>query len=143
MNEDVFNETLKDFYTMYAGSQASTEDFKRVVEKHFGIDMSWFFNQWVYGTEIPVYSIQYKCNELPTGKYTVHCTVRQKNVSDNFQMSVPFYIDFGDNQYARFRYLIKGPVTEFDFPVLPLKPNKIRFNDLESVLCEIEDEDWE
>ena len=143
MNEDVFKETMKDFYTKYVGSQASTEEFKQVVEKHFGMDMSWFFNQWIYGTEIPVYSIQYRCNKLTTGKYSVHCTVKQKNVSNDFQMSVPFYIDFGENQHARIRYLIKGPITEFDFPLLPLKPEKIKFNDLESVLCEIEDEDWE
>jgi hypothetical protein len=143
MNEDIFTETLKDFYTTYKGTQASTEDFKNTVEKHFGMDMSWFFNQWVYGTEIPTYHISYKCNELPNEKYRVHCTVKQNNVADNYQMPVPFFIDFGGNKFARIRHLIKGPITEFDFPIMPLKPIKIKFNDLQSVLCEVKDEGWE
>ncbi|MBI2428443.1 MAG: hypothetical protein HYV29_06540 [Ignavibacteriales bacterium] len=143
MKEDVFQNILKDFYSTYNGKNASTEDFQRVTEKYFGASMHWFFNQWVYNTEIPMYNIVYKLEDLPNGKYKVHCTVKQSNVPDDFRMYVPFRIDFGSNKFARVRYLIKGPVTEFDFPTLPLKPEEIKFNDLESVLCEIDDEDWE
>ncbi|MEW5799042.1 MAG: M1 family aminopeptidase [Bacteroidota bacterium] len=143
MKEDVFQNMLKEFYRTYNGRNASTEDFQKVTEKYFGTSMQWFFDQWVYNTEIPTYTISYKLEHLPTGKYKVHCIVKQANVPDNFQMYVPFLITFGENKFARLRYLIKGPVTEFDFPILPLKPEEITFNDLESVLCEIEDEDWE
>ncbi len=143
MNEDIFSSTMKDFYASYVGKEASTEDFRRMVEKHYGITMGWFFKEWVYNSEVPKYTILYKLEELPDGKYKVHCTVKQSGVADDFQMSVPFLIDFGEKRIARVREMIKGPVTEFDFPVLPLKPEKIKFNDLESVLCEIEGEDWE
>ena len=51
--------------------------------------------------------------------------------------------DFSNNQLARIREQIIGPVTEFDFPLLPIKPKKIKFNDLESILCDIDDEDWD
>lgn len=143
MDESIFREMMKDFYTTHAGKQATTDDFQKTVERNFGVDMRWFFKQWIYNTEIPTYNITYKLIELPGNKYKVHCTVKQTNVADDFQMSVPFFIDFGDKKFARLRFLIKGPVTEFDFPVLPLKPVEIKFNDLESVLCEIDDEEWD
>jgi hypothetical protein len=143
MNEDLFKNMMKDFYQTYAGRSASTEDFQRIVEKHFKVPMDWFFKQWVYNTEIPTYNILYKMEQLENGKFKVHCTVKQSNVPDDFQMYVPFLVDFGEKRYARIRHLIKGPVTEFDFPILPIKPEEIKFNDLESVLCEIDDEEWD
>jgi hypothetical protein len=143
MNEDLFKNMMKDFYQTYNGRTASTEDFQKMVEKHYKVPMNWFFKQWVYNTEIPTYNILYKLEKLENGKYKVKCTVKQSNVPDDFQMYVPFLVDFGENRFARVRYLIKGPVTEFEFPILPIKPEEIKFNDLESVLCEIDDEDWD
>jgi aminopeptidase N len=83
---------MKDFFTTFQGTQASTEDFKRIVENHFGVDMSWFFNQWVYGTEIPTYSILYKGEQLSNGKYKVHCTIKQKNVSVRGHLNSPGWL---------------------------------------------------
>ncbi len=143
MKEDIFQNLMKDFYQTYKGRSATTDDFRKMTEKHFKIPMDWFFKQWVYNTEVPTYNILYKLEELENGKFKVKCTVKQTNVPDDFQMYVPFLIDFGEKRFARLRYLIKGPVTEFEFPVLPLKPEGIKFNDLESVLCEIDDEDWD
>ena len=143
MNEDMFKNMMKDFYQSYNGKTATTEDFQRMVEKHYKVSMDWFFKQWVYNTEIPTYNILYKLEKLENGKFKVKCTVKQTNVPDDFQMYVPFLVDFGENRFARIRHLIKGPVTEFDFPILPIKPEGIKFNDLESVLCEIDDEDWD
>ncbi|MFA5834489.1 MAG: M1 family aminopeptidase [Bacteroidota bacterium] len=143
MKEDVFQGMMKEFYQTNRGKSVSTADFQKITEKYFNIPMDWFFKQWVYNTEIPTYSILYKLQKQENGKYKVHCTVKQANVPDDFQMYVPFLIDFGEKRYARLRYLVKGPVTEFEFPLMPLKPEEIKFNDLESVLCEIEDEDWD
>ncbi|MFA6456240.1 MAG: M1 family aminopeptidase [Bacteroidota bacterium] len=143
MNEDVFLGMMREFYQTYHGKSASTADFQRITEKYFKMNMNWFFQQWLYNTEIPMYNITYKLQELENGKFKVKCTVRQTNVPNDFQMYVPFLVDFGEHRFARLRYLIKGPVTEFEFPILPLKPENIRFNDLESVLCEIDDESWD
>lgn len=143
MNEDIFKRTLREFFQTYKGTFATTRDFQKIVEKNFGVPMDWFFKQWVYNVEIPKYHIIYKLQELENGKFKVRCTVKQSNVPEDFQMYVPFLVDFGEGRIARVKYLIKGPITEFDFPVLPVKPKQIKFNDLESVLCEIDDEDWD
>jgi aminopeptidase N len=70
----------------------STEDFKRIVEKHFGANMDWFFNEWVYGTEMPSYRFDY---QLADGGTTLSGKITQSGVSESFKMLVPVYVDFG------------------------------------------------
>src|SRR5258707_3183160 len=70
----------------------STEDFKAGVEKGMGGSMDWFFNEWVYGTEMPSYRFDY---QLSDGGTTLSGKVTQSGVSDSFKMLVPVYADFG------------------------------------------------
>ncbi len=137
MSEDRFYNMMRDFYSTYYGKTASTEDFKEIVDKHTGTDMTWFFKQWVYGTEIPTYRFGYETNTTPEGKYKVTCTIKQENVSPDFQMIVPIKIKFKGDRFVRLRYMIKGLESKIDLPLLPEEPEEIIFNDLNSVLCEV------
>ena len=51
-------------------------------------------------------------------------------------------VDFGEKKFVRLRAVVKGPVTQFDLPLLPMEPKKIVLNDMESVLCEVDYTDW-
>jgi hypothetical protein len=61
-----FQAMMQDFLESFANSRVSTEDFKRVVEKHMkprmDLDgnhrMDWFFDEWIYGTEVPSYRLE-------------------------------------------------------------------------------------
>jgi hypothetical protein len=94
-----FREMMKDFVQTYFNRDVSTEDFKGIVEKHMTPQMNlsnngsmdWFFNEWVYGTEVPSYKFDYKINS--DGSLSGRIT--QSGVSDNFAMIVPVYIDMG------------------------------------------------
>ena len=142
MKEDRFTAMMQDYYATYRDSLVSTEQFRKITEKHLGMDMGWFFDQWVYGTEIPSYKYCYTANQTPDGKYRVILKVRQEEVSPDFMMYVPLLIDFGENGQARLRVLIKGPLTELELPPLPLKPKNIEFNPYQSVLCRQDREDF-
>lgn len=142
MKEDKYHGMMREFFTTYHDKSASTEDFQRTVEKYAGMNMGWFFKQWVYGTGIPSYKYSYKVEEVPGGKFKVHLRVNQANVPADFQMHVPVKIDFGDGKAARVRVLVRGSESEPQLPLLPLEPKKVIFNDLESVLCEVEEVDW-
>lgn len=142
MSDEVFKDMLRDFYQTYQGHQVSTEQFKELVERHAGLDLDWFFNEWVYGTDIPTYRFSWTAEEMPDGQFKARARIRQENVPDDFKMAVPFKIDFGENGFARLRYFVDGPVTEIEFPPLPMRPEKIIFNDLESVLARVKTERW-
>jgi len=94
-----FQAMMKDFVQTYYNKDVSTEDFKRAVEKHMTKEMDiagngrmdWFFNEWVYGTEIPSYHFEYQIG----ADGSLSGRVTQSGVSKNFAMRVPIYVDFG------------------------------------------------
>ena len=142
MNEDKFIAMLKDFYQSYRGKKANTKDFQAVVEKHTGMKMDWFFNQWIYNTEIPAYTFGYKYEKNAGGKYLVTCKVKTENVPAEFKAAVMLKIDFGNDQYSRTLKMVEGTSTEFQF-LLPLEPEDIEFNHLDSVLAEVKNVDFD
>lgn len=142
MNEDPFRAMMKDFYQTHAGKSASTADFKATVDKHFKQDMSWFFKQWVYETAVPTYKFAYKTDEAENGKFKVRCRVSVENVPESFRMYVPLQIEFGEEKRARLRVLIQGKGGEFDLPLLPARPQEVKFNIFESVLCDVQTAGW-
>lgn len=95
-----FQEMMKDFVQTHFNRDVSTEDFKRVVEKHMTREMDldgnqrmdWFFNEWVYGTEMPSYKFEYQLSADGTG---FSGKITQSGVSDAFKMRVPVYVDIG------------------------------------------------
>lgn len=98
-----FREMMNDFIKSHYNQDVSTEDFKQIVEKHMlpsmDIDkngrMDWFFNQWVYGSEVPAYQMSYSVTPSGDGKASLSLTVTQSGVKEDFAMLVPIYIDFG------------------------------------------------
>ena len=105
--------------------------------------MSWFFNQYIYGTDIPRYNVAYKDEKTNEGKTIITLRIRQEEVSDDFKMYVPVKIVLDDEKVGRIRIEVKGKETILKTPPLEGELDEIIFNDLESVLCEVEYEDWD
>ncbi len=142
VKEDRFTAMMQDFYRTYRSRRASTEDFQRIVERHIGMSMNWFFTQWVYGTEIPRYRVAYETDRADDGQYRVTLRVEQDNVPDDFQMYVPVTVDLDQNRQGRFRVNVRGPQSEIVLPLLPAEPKGVKFNDLEGVLCDVKMVGW-
>jgi hypothetical protein len=143
MDESLFMGILKEFFQTYKDSSARTEDFIRIVNKHVGMDMSWFFTQWVDRNEIPVYTFGYKTEKTAEGKFKVTGRIKQSGVPEGFMMSVPVKVDFGDDKYTIMRLNITKPYLEFEFPLFSMEPQKLNLNVYNSVLCGVEDDDFE
>lgn len=45
---------IREYYRRYRDGNASTADFRRVMEEISGMDLGWFFAQWVYRAGTPV-----------------------------------------------------------------------------------------
>ena len=142
-NEDAYKTFMKSFFEKYKFKRASNEDFKAHLDQFTGSDTQWFFDQWIYGSEIPRYIFSYKVDETPEGKYLVTCKVIQEEVSDGFQMPVLMKVDMGKNGVYRLRANIGQKEQTFQLPLMPFEPEEVIFNDLNSVLCEVEEDRWE
>lgn len=141
LSDEKYRSMMREFYASYAGRRASTRDFQRVAEKHAGAKLDWFFQQWIFGTSIPTYRFSHVVRETPDGKYLLKCRVEASDVPADFRSYPMLSIDFGGGRVSRGRRPVQGPRTEFEL-LLPAKPEKVIFNDFESVLCNLEEADW-
>jgi len=104
-----FKETMRDFVSTYNGTAATTEDFQAMVEKHMSPQMDlqgnhkmdWFFDEYVYGTALPSYKFDYSFGKAASGDVTVSVKLTQADVSQNFAMPVPIYLELANGGIAR------------------------------------------
>jgi aminopeptidase N len=130
-----FIDMMHDFVTTYANRNASTADFQRMVEKHMGKPMDWFFNEYVYGTEIPTYDFQYSLKPAADGKTVLQCSLTQSAVSDQFEMRMPLYATVGKRTMRLGLITIKGSTTvPLQIP-LSSRPDRISIDEYHDVLA--------
>jgi aminopeptidase N len=139
MQEDRFQNMMRDFFTTYNGKVASTDDFQRMVEKHTGQPMGWFFDQWVRGTAIPTYSVVWAVTDAGDGMFRTRLKVVQTGVPETFQMYVPVTLQLSDGGVLRARVLVKGAETTVDLAPVGSRPRSLTFNDFEGVLATVAD----
>ena len=138
-----FIDMMHDFVKTYFNQNASTESFKRMVEKHMtplmdierNKRMDWFFNEWVYGTELPRYRLEYTLTPEPEGKVMLKLTVTQSGVSERFKMVVPVYVDLDGKVMRLGEATLIGNTSTPEFKVkLPQKPKRVLINAYHDVL---------
>jgi hypothetical protein len=138
-----FMAMMTDFVKTYFNKDVSTEDFKHMVEKHItpqmDIDkngrMDWFFNEWVYGTEVPAYQFDYSITPAGDGKVMVNAKLTQSNVSKDFAMLVPVYADFGKGWVRLGSALMNGASSTNLNLKLPEAPKRLAIAAMHDVLA--------
>ncbi len=139
-----FQTMMKDFTKTYYNQAASTDDFKRVAEKYITPGMNvdgngkldWYFNQWVYGTGIPRYTVKYSITPQGNGA-RLQGTIRQTGVPESFVMPVPIYAYAGTRVQRLGWVTVRGSETPFDVE-LPMKIDKITIDEWADVLCTVD-----
>jgi aminopeptidase N len=140
--DKAFIEMMHDFVETHRERAASTESFKAIVEKHMtpAMDltqnhrMDWFFNEWVYGTQVPRYKFEYQSAPAEGGKVKLHMTVTQSDVDDSFAMMVPVFADFGKGMVRLGQFSIVGSSTKNVDIVVPSQPKKVALNAFKEIL---------
>ena len=133
---------MHDFVESHREKPATTESFKAIAEKHMTklMDMErngrldWFFDEWVYGTQVPKYHFEYQVAPADGGKVKVHMTITQSEVDERFAMSVPIFADFGKGMVRLGQIGIAGNTTRSVDILLPGQPKKVALNAYKEIL---------
>lgn len=92
MDDQKFDQAMRDFYTQFAGKSATVDDFRAVVEKDYGQKLTWFFSQWLDSTGAPEFKTKYTIYRLGNNKgFRVVGQIAQD--LDLFRMPVELKID--------------------------------------------------
>ena len=120
--EGAFKNSMQQFVKTYSGKAATTEDWKLSMEqtmpKSLDLDgngkLDWFFNEWVYGTALPHYTVNSQLIPNSDGTTTGYLKLTQSNVPDDFEMIVPLYIQFMDGKASHIAGLTMRGNTTFE-----------------------------
>lgn len=141
-NDKAFIAMMHDFVESHRDKLASTESFKAIAEKHMTKEMdlagngklNWFFDEWVYGTQVPRYHFEYQVTPAEGGKVKLHLTLTQSEVDDRFVMLVPVFADFGKGMMRIGQVGIVGNSTRSSDVILPFQPKAVALNAYKDIL---------
>ncbi|MDX6693581.1 MAG: hypothetical protein QOF02_1184 [Blastocatellia bacterium] len=144
-DDKAFFAMMTDFVNRYRDSFASTDDFRAVANEHFAKtpiaqkyrlqNLNWFFNQWVYQSDLPSYQMDYQIQDQPDGTAIVSGTIMQENAPDNWFMPLPVVFTFGEKKWASGTVHVYGPRTPFEIK-LPARPKKVELDPGNWILSE-------
>jgi len=112
IGKDNFDRLLATFLDTYKGQNASIDDFEKLATKISQEPLRYFFAQWVEGTGVPEFTVDYQIIRTRAGKFRTRGTVKQN--LETLRMPVELLLRAeGDNQQKIIR--IEGRSEDFDF----------------------------
>lgn len=144
MGDDVFFATLRDYRQRFAFGNATTADFQKVCEDHYGAPLTDFFTEWVYSERRPIYSYVTQTRTNADGTYTVlvrldqrqtHALVGQKGPS-TYVVPVQLSVVMEGGEKQTFQVLNRFRSQVFALKV-PAKPRNVSFDGDNFLLKEI------
>lgn len=112
MGRDKFDQLLGQFAQNYKGKNASIDDFEQLAAKISQENLRYFFAQWVEGTGVPEFTVDYQIIRTRSGKFRTRGTVKQN--LESLRMPVELLLRAeGDNQQKIVR--VEGRSEDFDF----------------------------
>jgi aminopeptidase N len=134
-SDERFRQLMRGYATAHVGGVMSTRSFENAVDEAFGEPMDWFFDQWVYGVEVPTYDVDLDVRTESDG-YVLEGTVRQRDVSAGFRMPVPIHLTFENRPPMLRRIWVDEEEVRVSLP-LPARPRRVDFNYHHAVLAKI------
>lgn len=112
LGKDQFRQLMQKFLDQYRNKSASIDDFERLTSQVAGKNMRYFFAQWVEGTGVPEFSVDYQIIRTRAGKFRTRGTVRQN--FENLHLPVELTLHSEGDSQTKVLYL-DGRSEDFDF----------------------------
>ncbi len=123
--DDAFWTMLRTFLDSHEYQAASTSEFAAHATSALGADLSWFWDQWIYRTEIPVVWWKHELAEKD-GKWLLRVNASQDGTS--FKLWIPVYAHFSGGRTLARPLVMDGPSGSLQI-LLPEKPESVSLND--------------
>lgn len=108
--------------TSFAYKNAVTENFQNVAERVYGQSLNYFFHEWIYGENYPVYNVSWTTQSIGNSQYKASINILQKVNSNPSFFTMPVQIKIitntGDTSFTVFN---NSQSQTFDF-ILNSKP---------------------
>src|SRR5678816_136686 len=112
IGKENFDRLLATYLQNYKGKNAGIDDFEKLAAKISQENLRYFFAQWVEGTGVPEFTVDYQIIRTRAGKFRTRGTVRQ--TLETLRMPVQLMLRAEDNNQTT-TTKIEGKSEDFDF----------------------------
>ena len=115
VGDEVYRKTIQEYLKKHAFGNVDTHDFYRAFQDACGINLDWFFDEWIYHSGVPAFDVSYETQKDKTVFY-----VKQTHVVDSlthlFQMPIVFEVNYTDNTKDSVRAMISQKDNTVNVP---------------------------
>ena len=130
VGEEDFWAILPEYYDQYQYSHAETPDFIRVCENISGLDLDWFFDQWIYEAGYPEYRVH---SRFRNNKIDIYIEQIQQN-APVFRMPAVIRLEFPSAGTVDHSIVLESGLEFFSFDAQEA-PVDIDLDPDDSILC--------
>lgn len=112
---EIFWRANRHFLEKHAYGLVETNDLKIAFEEVSGLNLDWFFDEWIYGGGYPEYRVE-QTIERDTLALTIRQTQRRDSIAGLFAMPVPLEFHLAD-RIVRDTILVSNESETFRFPM--------------------------
>ena len=127
MGDLTFFNVLREYYLTYRYGCASTDDFQEVCESVSGLDLEWFFQQWIYDEGYPVFEYFAAADSVAPSTYRISVGISQTQ-----EQSLPAFMTdidiaiFADGQWVDTNTVwVEERIEEFVYEFIGPEPDSI------------------
>lgn len=115
-----FKKTITAYLKENEFDMVDTHVFQMAFMKTLGMDLGWFFNEWIYKGGEPEYKVEYK-SKLNKTVFTVEQIQKQNNLSGLFKMPIKFQVVYKDGSFDEVTEWIQNQIDTVVVPNSGLK----------------------
>lgn len=103
--DEVYKKSVAHYLKKHGFDNVDTHDFYRTFQETCGINLDWFFDEWIYHSGVPNYNVDYSATADKTTFY-----VKQTHATDSlthlFQMPIVFEVNYTDHTKDTVRAMV-------------------------------------
>ncbi|HEY0005385.1 MAG TPA: M1 family aminopeptidase [Pyrinomonadaceae bacterium] len=113
LGKEKFAQLLRTFLDQYRGKSASIDNFEKLTSQVAGENMRYFFAQWVEGTGVPEFTVDYQIIRTRAGKFLTRGTIKQNLDALRLPVETMLHAEGSDDQIVTLR--VEGKSEDFVF----------------------------
>jgi aminopeptidase N len=114
VGDEAFFAGLRRYYDTWRFAKAGTDDLRRAVEAEAGVDLSRFFEQWIYGEGLPQVAFTWRLEPRDGSSEAV---LRFEQTGEVFDFAVTVTFEYSDNTTTSTVVKVTDRVVEARVPV--------------------------
>lgn len=125
IGDNLFFPAIAAYVQQYSFKTATSEDFRSFMEQHTGVPLTDFFDNWVYNTGTPNYTLDsFVSSPGLSGQYDVTVWLRQRRYGGTYlgssnKVEIRFYDASGNQQSHTFQFNGAGSSQTIALPFAP------------------------